>query len=292
LLQIERKGNTDEQIARKLTSLFKETAPGAHEAVTGNPPPEENPEVLGVLRSWVLALYEIRNAYTHGREVQKYLFNGRSIWVDAPEMFCLAMNRALLKRPEPRPISGTAISKLLMSGLYVGELIKEFKRGRELFEAQRDDSTVRSRIRGLLDKARIIDPERVEWVRSLSQFRQALYGLCSLIYYALKNLSVREGNLSSELSQFVSALETACEQTHQESKQSGHPFDVRQYLTRIAPAFRRFESRALPVLGDDIFLYELTETFKMMFDLYREFEEAHSPPPSSNATLLPKEKPN
>lgn len=288
-LQIEKKGNSDEQVANKLTALFKETAPDPYEANAGNPAPEENPEVLELLRRWVLALYGVRNAYTHGRKVQSYLFNGRSIWVDAPEIFSLAVNRTLLSRPEPRPMSGTALSKLLMSGLYLQELIREFRRGKELFEAQRADATVRFRIRTLLDKAKVIDPERVEWIRSLSQFRQALYGLCSLIYYALKGLSVQDKGFPAELSQFLSAMEKACDQTYREAKKGGHPFDTRQYLNRVAPAFRRFENRALPVLGDEIFLYELTETFRMMYGLYREFEEAHSRPASANVTSEPKE---
>jgi hypothetical protein len=288
LLEIGKRGDSDGQVSKGLTRLFRVTAPDRVGAPSGASPPEEEPETLEQLRKWVAALYNIRNAYTHGKKVQDfdYLFCGRSIWVDCFEIFSLAANRVLLGNSERRLIQGIPLTKLLMSGIYLEELINELRKGRGIFDVQQSDPTVRVKLKKLLEKGMAVDPARIEQVRSLPQFREALYQLAGLIYYGLTKAAQEEIS-KSEISGLLSDLETAYEKTYDGSAKGGRSFDVSKYLRSVAPAITSMGYRALPVIGDDILLYQLTDNFKMMYRLYRDFENSQAPPSLQTRTPQP-----
>src|ERR1019366_260386 len=93
LLNIGPKGDSAKQVASAMVDLFRNQAPTAADELTPKPPDAERPEVLTQLAKWVEKLYEIRNAYTHGKTVLDFFFEGRSVWQDAFEVFRLAANR-------------------------------------------------------------------------------------------------------------------------------------------------------------------------------------------------------
>lgn len=278
LLDVRKKGDSAKQVSDGLTAVFTPLAPNAVDKLEGRSSSSEAADVLDQLKQWVLALYEVRNAYTHGKPVVDYVFCGRSIWQDSFEVFRLAANRVILQRPERRSLHGSELAKLLMSEVYLDELIREFRHGRELFRAQQSDPQVRRKIRTLLDRAWVVDPERVVAIYGLRQFRQALYGLTCLLYLGLKDASNSDQRVAAGCRDLVSGLEAAYQTTESEKLQGGS-FDVWAYLRRVAPLISSSHS-LMPVFGaptgqaasKDTYMLDFAQAFKMMYGLYVDFQ--------------------
>ena len=259
LLDLQDRGKTGEQVGERLANLFQSTARTPTDIYLNRPASDESPEALQQLKKWVNELYLIRNSYTHGKNVLKYRFNGRSVWQDAFEVFRLALNRSILKRPERRPAHGTELSKLLMSNIYIEDFIRAFQNGRKVYQAAEDDPTERLRIVTLLEKSKIIDPERVEFIRSPSQFDQALYGMSCFIYYSAKK---------AKASELVSRMEKVYQETT--SNSAGKSFDCESYLRMLAPNLGSSDAH-FPILGGETSLKELTGLFTSFYRLYKKF---------------------
>jgi len=149
-------------------------------------PDPERPEVLGQLRSWVYALYEIRNAYTHGKTALTLEFQGRSIWQDAFEVFRLAANRRILLRPEGRAMDGSKLEKRLMSVQYYDAVVRFLsdrdrwlRSGRKLLPNVEVDEIIR--------KGRVLDPGLIVSITSLPRLRQALFNICMAVWDTLEH---------------------------------------------------------------------------------------------------------
>ena len=118
LVKTTRRGDTGNQVCEALVRIFTPQAAGAADAWAKRSPLSERTEVLEELEAWVRKLYEIRNAYTHGRTTFDFFFHGRSIWQDAFDLVRMAANRVILGRPEPRCLDGSRLEKRLMSVRY------------------------------------------------------------------------------------------------------------------------------------------------------------------------------
>ena len=277
LLGVEERGDTANKVAWKLRTLFTQTDGTVEDLWLDKPPSDEATEVLDQLEKWVAALYDIRNRYTHGKPVSNWFFCGRSIWQDTFEVFVLAANRILLKRPEPTSLDGTRLCSLLMSIPYLESFIRTFRSGRQLFEDMIADSAQRARIRAILGNVRRIDPERVASISNLDHFERALFSLCCLTYLSLKRVTQSSAEVMTLCADRLRGLEQAYETTETESQSLHCPFNHLVYLGRAAP-YMRTAGNIIPVMEDDLFLLDLTGPFESLFHLYQEFrrEQANS----------------
>lgn len=186
LLNIGNRGDSAAQVSSALESLFREQAPTAADELAARDPDPERPEVLGQLRSWVYALYEIRNAYTHGKTALTLEFQSRSIWQDAFEVFRLAANRRILLRPEGRAMDGSKLEKRLMSVQYYDAVVRFLsdrdrwlRSGRKLLPNVEVDEIIR--------KGRVLDPGLIVSITSLPRLRQALFNICMAVWDTLEH---------------------------------------------------------------------------------------------------------
>jgi hypothetical protein len=288
LLTIKRKGYSSEQVFEKLKSVFESQAASAEDELSSRSPAPERPEVLERLGQWTAALYDVRNAYTHGKAVENYLFYERSLWQDAFEVFRLAANRLILGRPEYRGDGASLLEKRLMSVSYFDDVVDVFA-GKEWVQSP---PTVRETIftelkqlgmrlvyfllrrtkperpdilREAIRKGRALDPELVESVTGIKKLRQALYNICSACYVTLKqtNLSARPD--VQQLRAFVAK----CDRAYRNAGTSG-TFDTDHYIRKIAPAMNSL-AVTVPLQTRDIELYELIAPYKALLRVYQNF---------------------
>ena len=260
LLNINDKGDSAAQVARSLLNLFRDQAPSDVESAAGLPVSEERQEVLDELWQWTRKLYEIRNAYTHGKTVMDFFYNRRSVWQDAFEVFLLSANRIILNRPERRPTNGSMIEKRLMSVRYFDEVVallwdrdKWFPDGKKLGSG---GITLDDAIR----KGRALDPGLVETINSLGHLHQALFNICTFVCHTLEQLKENEcdgRNVEAMLKEFREAY-SSC---------STPKLDTNAYIRKIAPRLTMWVP-ALPIQGSNALLYELIDAFKHLLFIY------------------------
>jgi hypothetical protein len=260
LLNIEKKGDSAQQVADALVELFRDQAPTAADDLASKLPDPEHADVLAQLVEWVGKLYEIRNEYTHGKAVSDFFLNGRSVWQDAFEIFRLAANRVILQRPEDRPLEGSLIERRLMSVQYFDEVVallwdreKWLPGGKELGHGP---TTLDEAIR----KGNALDPELVESITSLTHLRQALFNICMAIWGALEQHDKSESDgrsVKSFLEEFRAAY-AAC---------SNPKIKPDAFIRRIAPRVSMWVP-TIPVAGSNALLYELIRVFNKLLVVY------------------------
>lgn len=289
LLNVERKGNSSEQVVEKLKSVFESQAATAEDELSSRSAAPERPEVLERLGQWITALYDIRNAYTHGRAVENYLHYERSVWQDAFEIFRLAANRLILQRPEPRGDGASLLEKRLMSVSYFDDVVDVFASKEWMQPTPIVNATMFAKLRLLgmrvldfvfhrkkierpdalreaIRKGRALDPELVESVTGLKKLRQALYNICSACYRTLK-----EANLSARPdTQQLQAFLARCEQAYSEACKATDTFDTDAYIRNVAPAIDSL-SITVPLQTQNIYLYELVKPCNTLLRVYQNF---------------------
>jgi Apea-like HEPN len=228
LLDISQKGDSADQVARALLDLFRDQAPSTVDSIAGVSQGDERPEVLNELWQWTQKLYEIRNAYTHGKTVLDYFQNRRSVWQDAFEIFRLAANRTILRKSERRQSNGSMIEKRLMSVRYFDEVIDLFWDRKRWFLGGTRISSDRITLDDAIRKARALDPGLVGSVRSPGHLRQALFNICTFIYLTVEESGKNESGgrkLAVMLEEFRGAY----------AKCSTPKLDVDAYIRAMAP---------------------------------------------------------
>lgn len=266
LLDIKNRGDSAKQVADKLEELFQDLALSSKDEVLGNKHPEEEPEVLIRLREWVGALYGIRNAYTHGKPVVNYSFFGRSVWRDAFEIFRLAANRVILGQPEGRPFDGSQLGKLLMSDAFLDDLVAVFHRRDAVLADLRTSQTQRLKVKRILHLVRTVDPSRVEALHSLSQLKQTLFNLSSILFVAFKegtSADPEDSNLKDIVIRFEQVYSGA-------NVGATGKFVVESYLQSIAPVIRD-SHRLIPCFGDGLYTLDFSSAFQSAWEVYRDF---------------------
>jgi hypothetical protein len=288
LLNIERKRYSSEQVFVKLKSVFESQAASAEDELSSRSPAPERQEVLERLGHWIAALYDVRNAYPHGRAVESYLFYERSLWQDAVEVFRLAANRLILQRPESRGDGASLLEKRLMSVSYFDYAVDVFA-GKEWtqvvpfvqatfftklkllgmrffdFLLRRTKPERPDILREAIRKGRALDPELVESVTGLKKLRQALYNICSACYLTLKQTNLSGRPDAQQLGAFVAR----CEQAYSDARKTGH-FDTDLYVRKIAPTIDSL-AITVPLQKREIRLYELVVPCRALFRMYQNF---------------------
>ncbi len=285
LLDVSKKGDSANQVWDRLQSLFLPQAQSRIEKAISQAPGIERQEVLERLKQWIQALYNVRNAYTHGKEVNEYLFGERSIWQDAFEIFRLAANRTILNAPERHPRDGSLLEKRLMSVLYFDEAVSFFSKKREWMNPGKQTD---ERICGLtetLRKTKVLDPELVQSILSIQALRQALFNICTAICRVLDSASLAGRSDATELV----SIEDAMIQAYRESRGLDGKLNVDAYIRRVAPRFALW-TPTLPFAGESILLYEVVLAFKALLCVYGNFSgpilnslAAMNPPPTKSA---------
>lgn len=266
LLDIRNRGDSANQVADQLVVLFHDLSLSAKDKFLGNTHAEEEPETLIRLREWVKVLYDIRNAYTHGKPVTSYNFYERSVWRDAFEIFRLAGSRIILRGPEDRSFDGSQLGKLLMSATFLDNLVAAFYRRDAVLADLTASSEKRVRIKRILHLASTIDPSQVEAVFSLSQLKKALFCLSSILFRAFKDAestNPEDSNLREIVARFDQVYESAI--TRANGKLS-----IELYLKAIAPVIRN-SSRLIPVFGDGLYTFDFSSAFQRAWEVYQQF---------------------
>jgi len=279
LLDVDRKGDSAKQVSDRLQNLFSIQAPSRIEKAISRKPKKERQEVLERLDEWVKALYSVRNAYTHGKQVHKYLFGERSIWRDAFEIFRLAANRAILKAPERHPVNGSELEKRLMSVLYFDEAVSFFSKKREWMSAGKKSRECIHVLKETIRKTRTLDPQLVESISSIQVPRQALFNMCSAICNVLENARRTHRPDATELG----SIRAAMQQAYSESREPGGRLNTDTYIRKVAPRLAVLTA-ALPFAGKRVLLYEVVAAFKALLSVYGNFT---SPILNTPATMNP-----
>jgi Apea-like HEPN len=262
LLNISQKGDSADQVARALLDLFRAQAPSTLDNLAGIPPGDEKSEVLNELWQWTQKLYEIRNAYTHGKIVLDYFQNRRSVWQDAFEIFRLSANRVILKKPERRPSDGSMIEKRVMSVKYFDEVIGLLWDRKRWFPGGTRISSDRITLDDAIHKARALDPGLVQSVPSLGHLRQALFNICTFICLTAEESRQDESDgrkIGAMLQEFRSVY----------AKCSSPKLDVDAYIRAIAPRLTMWVP-PIPIKDSKSLLYELIQAFKNLLSVYTE----------------------
>jgi hypothetical protein len=263
ILDVTKRGYSTEQVADCLKQLFSPLAPSTVESACSIPASSERADVLAKLDEWINALYSVRNDYTHGKVVTSYVFGERSIWQDAFEIFRLAANRKLLGAPEKHPSHGSSLEKRLMSVTYFDEAVDFFKRkdGEWMAVETKDEDCVRS-FKEIIRKCRVLDPQLVESIPSLSQLRRALFNVCTKICGVLEKAEAKY--VSAESAGILNHLHVSFDRS------SEGKLNVDAYLREVVPRLMMWVP-AIPLEGGSIVLYELVEAFKNLVSVYSNF---------------------
>jgi hypothetical protein len=282
LLDVNKKGDSAKQVSVRLQSLFLAKAPSRIEKAISRRPKKERQAVLKRLDEWVKALYKVRNAYTHGKEVNEYLFGERSIWQDAFEIFRLAANRTILKSPERHPTHGSALEKRLMSVLYFDEAVSFFSKKREWMNAGKKSRECARVLKETIRKTRTLDPELVESISSIPLLRQALFNTCTAICRVLVDTRLAQRSDATDLG----AIRDVMRQAYSESQKPDGKLNTDTYIRKVAPRLG-FWTPMLPFAGKSVLLYEVVEAFNALLSVYGNFTSpilkslaAINPPPS------------
>jgi len=277
LLNISRKGDSAKQVASAMVSLFRNQEPCAADKLALKPPDPERPEVLTQLAKWVEKLYEIRNAYTHGKTVLDFFFKRRSVWQDAFEVFRLSANRVILGRPEAKLLDGgSRIEKRLMSVQYFDEVVGLLRDRERWMPGGKKLGTGPTALDDAIRKGRVLDPELVESVTNLPHLRQALFNICMRMWGALEDCGQSESDFRNveKLIQEFRVAYGAC---------SNPRVDLDAFIRKIAPRVTLW-TPTIPVKGSNALLYQLLQVFKNLLSVYgRETK----PIPNSLAATLP-----
>jgi len=266
LLDVSRKGDSAKQVSDRLQILFSTQAPSPVEKAISQKPKKERKEVLERLDGWVKALYQVRNSYTHGKEVKEYMFGERSIWQDSFEIFRLAANRTILKTPERHPSNGSALEKRLMSVQYFDEAVSFFSKKGEWMNTGKKTKSCVLLLKETVRKARTLDPQLVEWISSVQVLRQALFNLCTAILRALEATNLAKRSDHSELD----TIKQAMEQAYVEAQEPSGKLNTDKYIRRVAPRLA-FWTPVVPFAGKSVLLYEVVVTFKALLAVYGNF---------------------
>jgi hypothetical protein len=279
LLDVNKKGDSAKQVSDRLQKLFSAQDATPVEKAISRKPKKERQEVLERLDAWAKALYQVRNSYTHGKEVKGYMFGERSIWQDAFEIFRLAANRTILRRPESHPSHGSLLEKRLLSVQYFDDAVSFFSKRREWMDAGKTSKSGVRLLKEIVRKARTLDPQLVEWISSVQVLRQALFNICTAISKALGSANIEKRSDRPELE----AIKQAMEQAYIEAREPSGKLDTDKYIRTVAPLLT-FWTPALPFAGKSVLLYEVVEAFKTLLVVYGNFT---GPVLNSLAKMIP-----
>jgi hypothetical protein len=260
LLEVDKKGDSAKQVSDRLKKLFSKQTPSRIEKALSRKNIRERQDVIKRLNEWVKALYNIRNAYTHGKTVNEYFFGERSLWQDAFEIFRLAANRTILKKPEKRLPFGSALEKRLMSVHYFDEAVGFFSKKSGWINTGKKVRGSIQVLKETIRKTRTLDPELVESVSSVRALRQALFNMCTAIY------KVVDRSKTTDLAQTKDAMQRA----YTKSRDAKGKLNIDTYIRKVAPRFH-FWNPLVPFAGKSIPLYELVEAFKTLSSAYGNF---------------------
>jgi len=259
LVKTTRKGDTGNQVCEALVRIFTPQATTAADALEKRSPSPERTDVLQELEAWVRKLYEIRNAYTHGRTTFDFFFHGRSIWQDAFDIFRTAANRVILGRPESRCLDGSRLEKQLMSVRYFDAAVSVLADkqcwmpgGKRLAIATELDEVIRM--------GETFDPGLVESITSLKNLRQALFNICMTAWTCIENAAAGsiDGKDRDELLNYFRESYREC---------LAPKINPDAFIRRIAPRMSMWVP-ALPVPNTDKLLCELLKVFKNLAFVY------------------------
>jgi hypothetical protein len=254
-----RKGDTGNQVCEALVRIFTPLAPDAADAWAKRTAPPERTEVLQELEAWVRKLYEIRNAYTHGKTTFDFFFHGRSIWQDAFDIFRMAANRVILSRPEPRCLDGSRLEKRLMSVRYfdaaVGVLADKQRwmpGGKHLAVTPNLDEVIRM--------GATFDCGLVESITSLKNLRLALFNICMTAWTCIENATASniDGKDRDELLKSFRESYREC---------LTPKINTDAFVRRIAPKMSMWVPD-LPIPTTNKRLFELLKVFKNLAFVY------------------------
>lgn len=266
LLDVSKKGDSAKQVSDRLQLLFSNQAASPVEKAVPKKPTNERKEVLLQLSAWVGALYDVRNSYTHGKEVKEYMFGERSIWQDAFEILRLAANRAILKTLERHPPNGSMLEKRLMSVRYFDEAVSFFSKRREWMDVSKKSKSRTARLKEIVRKAKSLDPQLVEWISSVQVLRQALFNICTAILRALENVNLAKRSDRQELEGIMRAMQRA----YTEAREQGGKLNTDKYIRAVAPRLA-FWTPVVPFAGKTVLLYEIIQAFKALLAVYGNF---------------------
>jgi len=259
LLEVSKKGDSAKQVSEQLRKLFTKRALSRVQKKSTRTNTRERKEVMKGLDEWVGALYQIRNAYTHGKSVRNYVFGERSVWQDSFEIFRLSANRKILSRPEPCPPSGSALEKRLMSVVYFDQVVRFISKKGPWMIAGRKRLAVAT-LKEVITKARTLDPELVESIAGVGSLQQGLFNLFTATFNVLERSS------NSALLQIRDAMHKA----FRECRNDKGGLDMDAYLRVLAPRLPIFPS-GLPFAGNSIRLYEVIDAIKALLTVYGNF---------------------
>lgn len=276
LLSVNDKGDSARQVAAAITKLFCDQAPTAADDLASKAPDPERVEVLEQLAAWIKKLHEIRNEYTHGKPVLDFSFEGRSVWQDAFEIFRLAADRIILKRPEQRPTHGSKLEKRLMSVKYFDEVVGHLWDRKRWFPGGEGVGKGKAILDEVIRKGQALDPQLVESITSLAHLRQALFNICTVVCRALERSQRQKcdgRDVQELLKEFEDAFDT-CSQPR---------LDTDAYIRAVAPRLTMWVPTIL-IPGSNRLLYELLGVFRNLLCVY---ERATRPILNSLAATLP-----
>jgi hypothetical protein len=257
LVNTTRKGDTANQVCEALVRIFTPLAQDAADLLAKRTAPSERVEVLLELEAWIRRLYDIRNAYTHGKTAFDFFFHGRSIWQDAFDIFRTAANRVILTRPEPKGLDGSRLEKRLMSVRYFDTAVsvladKErwMQGGRHLGADDLDE---------IIRKGESLDPGLIESITSLKNLRQALFNICMTTWTCIENATGNiDGKDQGDLLTYFRESYGAC---------LTPKIDTDAFIRRIAPKISMWVP-VLPVPNTSQHLFELLRVFKNLAAVY------------------------
>jgi hypothetical protein len=259
LVKTTKKGDTGNQVCEALVRIFTPQAADAADAWAKRSPSPERTEVLQELEAWVRKLYEIRNAYTHGRTTFDFFFHGRSIWQDAFDIFRTAANRVILGRPEPRCLDGSRLEKRLMSVRYFDAAVSVLA-DKQRWMAGGKYLTITPELDEVIRMGETFDPGLVESITSLKNLRQALFNICMTAWACIENAtaSTIDGKDRDELLNYFRESYREC---------LTPKISADAFIRRIAPGMSMWVP-GLAVPNTNRRIFELLKVFKNLAFVY------------------------
>jgi hypothetical protein len=119
-----------------------------------------------------------------------------------------------------------------------------------------------AKMKEMIRKSDVLDPELVEDISSLSNLRDALFNLCSVAFRALEACDLTDRALERAV---LEEMRTA----YPASKDQSGRLDADAYIRKVAPRFRDW----VPPLSvaNDVLLFELIQVFKKLLTVYSNF---------------------
>jgi hypothetical protein len=259
LVNTTRKGDTVNQVCKALVRIFTPLAPDAADAWAERPAPSERPEILRELDAWVRKLYDIRNAYTHGKTAFNFFFHGRSIWKDAFDIFRMAANRVILNRCEPRSLGASRLEKRLMSVRYFDTTVSALADRERWMPGGKHLGAGAVSLDDIIRMGESLDPGLIESITSLKNLRQALFNICMMTWTCIENATGSiDGRDRDELLAYFRESYSAS---------LAPRIDTDAFIRRIAPKISMWVP-GLPVPNTSKHLFELLNVLKNLAAVY------------------------